>query len=110
MLPSWARQSVTITEPVWVDERGAKVATYPASGVVVEGCDVQPGNATQDLNLRDNIIVRKTVYLPPGTPITRHARITHDGVNYAIEGEPMVWSSPFGTVSHVAVLLVDWEG
>ena len=110
MLPSWASERIVVTEPVWVDERGSKVATYPGPGAFVEGCDVQPGASANDQALRDNITIRKTVFLPPGTPITRHARVSHGGADYAIEGEPQVWQSPFGTVSHVMLLLIDWSG
>lgn len=110
MLPSFADDRIVITEPVWVEDRGSKHPTYPGPGVTVDGCSVQPGVASEDLQLRDNVIVRYTAFIPPGTPVTRHARVTFEGDDYAIEGVPLRHKSPTGAVSHILAALIDWEG
>lgn len=110
MLPSWASQTVAITEPTWVSERGTKIATYAGAGVNVAGCSVQPGGSSEDVMMRQGVTVRATAFLPPGTAVTAQARVTVDGVHYAIDGAPEVWASPTGAVSHVKLVLVDWVG
>ena len=110
MLPSFARDTVTITEPVWVSERGKQTKTYPGPGVEVHGCDVQQGASDSDRAGRDNLQVAYTALLPPGTPVTRHARVTYEGEHFRVEGRPNRVKSPTGAVSHVSVLLMDWEG
>lgn len=112
MLPSWANDTITVIEPTWRDDRGTETADYdnPSSVTVVPGCSVQPGASTEDLMGRTNVIVRHTVYAPPGTVINAHAAVEYDGTRYAVDGQPARWPSPTGAVSNVVLLLVDWEG
>lgn len=111
MLPSFASDSITIEEPVWVSDRGKEVATYPGTSIAaVDGCSVQPGNAVESLTLRDNVVIRYTAFVPSGTQVSRHAKIIYMGTEFAIEGIPLVWRSPLGTVDHIVLLLIDWEG
>ena len=110
MLPGWASDQVVLTEPVWVDDRGAQVETYPGPGVAVSGCSVQPGAATTDLQMRDNAQILWTAFLPPAEPVTRHARVTWQGEHYQIDGAPQVWKSPLGSLDHIVLPLVRWEG
>lgn len=110
MLPSFTRDVVTLVEPTWVEERGNKVATYPGPGVEVGGCSVQPGAATEDMARRDNVVVRATVFLPPGVAVTRHAKVIFEGDEFQIDGIPMRWRSALGGADHTVLALVDWQG
>lgn len=110
MLPSWADDTVTIVEPVWVGERGKRVATYPGRGVEVSGCSVQPGGSTTDRDGRINTVFDYVALLPAGTPVTRLAKIQFEGDDFKIEGRPNRWKSPTGAVSHVELRLIAWDG
>ena len=110
MLPSFATDTITLEEPTWVEVRGKKIRTYPGPGIKVDGCSVQPGNATTDLQLRDNAQIRYTAFLPADVAVTRFAKVTYEGVEFAIDGIPLRWRSPLGTVDHIVLPLIAWEG
>jgi hypothetical protein len=113
MLPSFATDSVTVITPVMVDDRGKQVPDWsqaPAATVVVAGCSVQPGASAEDLVGRDAVTIRWTVWAPPGTQITAYDHVQVGARVFAVDGEPAVWRSPTGAVSHVQFLLIDWEG
>lgn len=110
MLPPWAVDEIVVTEPVWVDDRGTQVATYPGPGVPVAGCSVQPGAATLDLQARNNAEIEWTAFVPPGAVVTRHHQVTWQGENYKIDGAPLVWTSPLGDLDHIVLPLIRWEG
>lgn len=112
MLPSWATETVTVVEPAWVTDRNTQVADYdhPASVVAVAGCSVQPGASAETLAGRQAVVARWTVFMPEGTAPSPQAQVIVRGVRYAVDGQPAVWDSPTGALSHVVVLLIDWEG
>ena len=111
MLPSFVSDEVVLEEPVWVDERGKQVATYPGTATAaVSGCSVQPGAATADLQLRDAVTILYTAFIPADTAVTRHAKVTFEGDEFAIDGVPLRWKSPLGTVDHIVLPLIVWEG
>jgi hypothetical protein len=113
MLPSFATQTIEVVEPTMVEERGQLVPDWdaePASVTPVPGCSVQPGASSEDLAGRSNVIVRWTVYAPPGIPVTAHSRVRYDGRLYSVDGEPARWPSATGALDHTVLLLIDWEG
>lgn len=109
---SFARDEITIIEPRWIDDRGTRVADYenPVDTRLVKRCNVQPGAATEDLQARTHVTIRRTVFAPPRTLVDEYCAVEVDGKRYAIDGEPGRWKSPTGAVSHVVIALVDWEG
>lgn len=108
---SWAEDTILVEEPVWVSERGKQVATYPGTDVTeVGGCSVQPGTSSSDRDGRDNVIYGLLVIAPPGTRVSRHAKVTACGQDWKIEGVPAQWPSPTGALAHVELQLIDWEG
>lgn len=111
MLPSFANDTLTVEEPVWVEERGKRTRTYPGTNVVtVEGCSVQPGAVSTELSLRDNTQILVTAFLPAGTVVSRFAKIVYETDEYSIDGIPQRWKSPLGTVDHIVLPLIAWEG
>lgn len=112
MLPSFVRETITVVDPVWVDDRGTPVADYGpgATRTVVPGCSVQPGASSEDLAGRTHVTVRWTVYAPPGTVVAADSAVEYEGRRYAVDGEPARWKSPTGAVSHLVLYLIDWEG
>lgn len=112
MLPSWARDKVTIIRPSWVEERGKKIPDYddPAAMVEVSGCSVQPGATSEVQEGRQNTTVRWTLLAPTGTVIGAHDAVEWQGMRYQADGGGQSWKSPTGAVSHVVAALVDWEG
>ena len=73
---------------------------------VVDGCVRLPGASPEVFGGRDTAGVVWTLLLPYGTTIDRNSAVEMDGgVRYAVDGEPLPWSSPTGAVEHVAAAL-----
>lgn len=111
MLPSFAKHTVIVKEPALVDDHGSKTADWtqpPISAESVEGCSIQPTGGNEELIHRDGVLVTHRGFLPAGTPISRHARIAHQGVDHDVVGEPMRHEYGLRT-DHVEVLLHRWE-
>lgn len=113
MLPSFAADTITIVEPVLVDDRGTTVADWtqpPASETEVTGCSVQPGASSEALGGRQGVTVRWTVYAPLSAPVTAHSGVLWHGTLYQVDGEPARWASPTGALGHLVIVLIDQEG
>lgn len=112
MLPSFARDVVTIHRPKLCEERGAQVKDYSdASTHVVTSCSFQPSqSSTNWTDPRQAVTVRAVLFAPPSADIKRDDLVEFDGVKYAIEGAPHSWKSPSGRVDHIQCSLIDWEG
>ena len=112
MLPSFARQSVTLLTPDLITERGETVEDWSnPSETVVPGCSVQPGNGGRDFDHADGVTADYTVYLPPTAVVPRRARVrlpTTDG-DFILLGEPQPWVFGLST-DHVRILLKRRDG
>lgn len=111
MLPSFATDTLTVLEPVLVDDRGTLTPdwTQPPTETTITGCSVQPAGS-DETDSRQNVAVRLTVYMPPGSPVTAWSRIRYQGGDYHVDGHPDVWKSPTGSVSHMVARLTQWKG
>lgn len=116
---SFARDTIELVDPVWVDARGARTPDYRHPDVrprPVAGCVVQPGSAgfgavsTETRGDRQAVSVRWTVYAPAGVVIDAHTAVRWQGVLYQVDGEPARQPSPTGVLDHVVIILIDWEG
>ena len=112
MLPSFARDSVTIKRAPYKDSRGTKVRDWDGTvtSTTVAGCEFQP--VTSDTAWTDTaqaVTVDARLWLPAGTDIEPDDRIEHDGVLYAIQGAPKAWKSPTGRIDHIEADLRRWE-
>lgn len=110
MLPSFASDTIQVTEPRWEDHRGKRVPVYDADPVAVYPVVVHPGTSKTNRELREGVEIRYTIFAEPTVKISRHARVEVRGRAYRVEGEPAYWAGPGGTTSHVEIELVDWEG
>lgn len=112
MLVSWASQTLTVVSPIFIDDRGKKVATFPpdAPRREVPGCDVQPGGSSEDLALRQNLIIRFTALLPAGAIVSESDQIIYQNRPFAIDGAIEDWFSPTGAISYRKLVLIDWKG
>lgn len=112
MLPSFARHTVVVKEPVMVLDHGTETADWtqePVSATPVEGCSIQPVDGSEDPIHRNGVLVTHRGWLPPGTSVSRHARIEHQGVDHDVVDKPL--RHEYGlSVDHVEVLLHHWEG
>lgn len=116
MLPSFARDRVTVVRPAMRESRGTHVADWQnATRTAVGGCVVQLPTTSMDLDGRAATQLAGTLYAPSGTDVRAGDRIewtdgrgvAHD---LAVDGEPMPWESPTGRVSHVQARVVEWRG
>lgn len=112
MLPSFARQSVTILTPALIEERGETVEDWSTpDSTMVSGCSVQPGSGDRDFEHANGVTADFTVYLPPEAVVPRRARVelpVADG-QFVILGEPEPWIFGMST-DHVRIRLKRRDG
>ena len=113
MLPSFAREAVTVSRAPYKDERGTKVRDWASESVThatVRGCSFQPvSSETYWTDVSQAVTVSARLFMPPGTDVQPDDRITVRGTDYAIQGAPEAWESPTGAVSHIVVNLIEWR-
>lgn len=110
---SFATQTLTrVRYPLVGDGHGNQVRDTGAvpDEVEVPGCSIQPGASAEVLAGRDAVSVLWTVYAPPGADVVALDLVRYAGVLYEVSGEPARWPSPTGSLDHMVVLLVRWEG
>ncbi len=112
MLPSFCRDTVTVSRAQLVDKRGTKVLDWTSPETfTVNGCSVQPSTSTRDFDGRTLAVSEEwTLYAPPGSDLQAGDRITWRDTTFEINGAPMPWESPTGRVSHVRAQLAEWRG
>lgn len=93
-LPSFAKQTIQVLEPLLIEERGEVVEDWsqPVKSPV-EDCSVQPGNGDADHERANALIADYTVYLPPETVLPEAFRVelpTTSG-QFVLRGEPQPW-------------------
>lgn len=112
MLPSFARQTITVIRPGEKEVRGSKVPDWdqPIKTFDLEGCSIQPGATSLSLDGRVlGIADGWTAYVPEGADVLAGDHIVFDGETYEINGEPRKWTGPAYT-SHIQLILRRWEG
>ena len=111
MMPSWARDTVTVLRAPLVDERGTKVRDYDnAEPHEISRCSFQHANSQVSWNdPQQAVTVLASLGLPPGSDIAEGDLIEFEGITYAIDGAPHPWRSPSGRVDHIQCALIDWR-
>ena len=113
MLPSFARDSIVRIRPSTKTERGSTVFDWDSKKVTkltINGCSVQPGATSLDMNGRVlNIADGWTAYIPEGTDVKAGDRIEWNGNTYEINGEPRIWTG-VARCGHIQLNLKRWEG
>ena len=113
MLPSFASKTATIYRAPLVDSRGTKVRDWASQYVTktdVAGCSFQPVSSdTRWTDPSQAVTSTHRLFMPPGTDVKASDRVEVDSTMYAIQGEPSVWESPTGAVSHIVVDLREWS-
>lgn len=112
MLPSWCKTTVTVSRAPYVESRGTRVRDWPhATEHEVTGCSLQPASSsTAWADQRQPVTYDATLYAPPGADLEDGDRVTVSGATYAVDGAPMPWASPTGSVDHVTANLATWRG
>jgi hypothetical protein len=115
-LPIWFQDTVSVVRAgVRTDRYGDESEDWDSPTVTeITDCKVTPvAGGPEDqgvLDDRDALTKRWALAAPPGTDIRSTDRIRWNGTDYAVEGDPLVWKSPFGSVDHLYVQLVRVEG
>ncbi len=113
MLPTFARGTVTrLRATTSKTERGSTVPDWskPAS-LDIPNCLMVPGSTM--LNDDGRVLGVADIYtcfLPIGSDVVAGDRIRFDSKDYTILGDPRVWYSPSGAVSHITLNLERWYG
>ena len=112
MLPAWATDTIIRIRPSVRTVRGSEILDWSdPSELVIAGCSVQPAGTSLSQDGRVmGIITGYTCYAPPGADIAAGDRIRYNGNTYTINGEPRLWASPTGRVSHLLLNLERWAG
>ncbi|QHO91925.1 hypothetical protein CWT12_12260 [Actinomyces sp. 432] len=112
MLPSFARQRVTIVTPGTRIERGHEVLDWGTTTEAMVPCIWEMGAPAQSSSDGlDTILGTRTVYLNPGAPVTGACRLRFPddpGTDWVIVGEPAANTSPTGAVSNIQVSCRRW--
>lgn len=112
MLPRWCRDVIIRIRPGTKASRGSTIPDWDNTDrLEVNGCSVQPASTglSQDgrvLGISEGF----TVYLPVDADVQAGDRIEYDGNVYTITGEPKVWRSATGRVSHMQLNIERWRG
>ncbi|AXH47303.1 head-to-tail stopper [Microbacterium phage Eden] len=69
---------------------------------------IQPGTGATDPINRNGAEVVKTIWSPPGADVQHDDRITMDGDEYFVNGEPELWRT--GVLDHDVIRLSLWRG
>lgn len=112
MMPTFARDTVTIHRAPMIEERGTKVRDWSHESTHrIARCSFQPvQSSTNWTDPRQAVTVKANLYLPPGSDIEEEDMVEFGGAKYAVEGAPFEWRSPSGRIDHVQASLVDWRG
>lgn len=112
MLPSFCNDDVVRIRAAQVNQRGTIVLDWSdVQQVTISGCSVQPSSTSRDFDGRTTQVTdRWDLYAPPGSDLRAGDRIVWNGIAFEIDGAPMPWKSPTGSVSHVLAHLVEWSG
>ncbi len=110
LLSFWT-QSITRLRPGTKTERGSAVYDWSDPDVlVIDGCSVQPTNATLTQDGRvQGISDGLTVYAPADADIKAGDRIQYGGSVYTIDGDPLIWPGA-ARLQHIQLNLKRWRG
>ena len=112
MLPRWCKDVIIRIRPGTKTSRGSTVPDWDNTDrLEVNGCSVQPASTglSQDgrvLGISEGF----TVYLPVDADVQAGDRIEYDGNVYTINGDPKIWPSATGRVSHMQLNIERWRG
>ena len=112
MLPSWANDEVTRIRPGTKESRGSTIPDWSQPNVLkISGCSVQPAQTTLSQDGRVlGLTEGYTVFFPPGSDVKAGDKLTWNGQNFQIIGEPRQWNSPTGRVSSLQAAIERWAG
>ena len=112
MLPRWCRDVIIRIRPGTKTSRGSTVPDWDSTDrIEINGCSVQPASTglSQDgrvLGISEGF----TVYLPVAADVQAGDRIEFEGNVYTINGDPKIWQSATGRVSHMQLNIERWRG
>lgn len=115
-LPIWFTDTVSTVRPgTRVDRYGDEVEDWDSPVVTpIDGCKVTPvAGGPEDQGVLDDraaLTKRWALAAPPGSDIRSTDRIRWNDLDYEVEGDPLLWKSPLGSVDHVYVQLKRVEG
>lgn len=111
-MASFARQTVTRLRGVLADDgHGNETEDWATPDMLdIERCTVQPGSSQELLAGRDATLIQYTVRVCGQVDVKSTDRIQYLGVTYDIDGQPLLWPSPTGALTHTIILLRTWEG
>lgn len=111
MLPSFAKQTVTVKRAGFASSRGSKQRDWSnPSTHAVHGCSVQPASTSSNEDRAEQVTDRWELYASPNADVRRGDRVEHGGKTYEVDGDPFEWVSPTGRVTHLHAHLVEWTG
>lgn len=112
MLPSFCRETVTVSRAPLAPVRGSRERDWSKKeDHYLTGCSVQPVSSAEATGeAREGTSVAAALYAPPGADVAVGDRVTSAGQTFEVVGSPLSISSPTGAVSHVRCDLARYVG
>lgn len=111
MLPSFCRETVIIRRAPLKEVRGSLVRDWANFTThTLACCSVQPSATSSADERAEQSTNRWELYAPPCSDVQRGDRVEYKGTVYEIDGDPYVWKSPTGRVTHLHAHLEEWVG
>ena len=117
MLPSWCKDEITVLRaPIITTQRNTQVQDWGhPQRILIDGCSVQPANSAANTrtgfdDIRQNTNISAVLYAPPDADVKAHDRVMFDGNTFTLDGEPLLFRSPTGRVTHKVCNLMLWSG
>jgi hypothetical protein len=111
MLPSFARETVTVLRPEWAADHGALVPDWDdVDETDLAGCSLQPAAGGEDTDHRDTSDRLGDLFAPGAPDIRATDRIQHGDTVYEVVGVPEVWPASGTALGHVHAKIRRWEG
>lgn len=112
MLPSFCRETVTVTRAPLLASRGSTERDWASAAQhELAGCIAVPVSTADDAqSARPGISADATLYAPPGSDVAAQDRVTCRLGTFRVAGAPMPVASPTGRLDHIKCYLERREG
>lgn len=96
--------------PVYGEDHGSPVLTWPDKWQQVAGCDMQSPQTGSNTDNRLGTEYQYTLYMPFNSPLQDNARVRYMGQELQIVGAVQHVDDPLGLIPYDMALVKEWNG
>lgn len=96
--------------PVYGEDHGSPVLTWPDEWQQVAGCDMQSPQTGSNTDNRLGTEYQYTLYMPFNSPLQDNARVRYMGQELQIVGAVQHVDDPLGLIPYDMALVEEWNG